>query len=248
MTDLSTLLIISTAALLIAGTVKGAIGIGLPTTSIGLMTLAIDPRTAIALVLVPMIVSNAWQVYRSGEIRAAFLRYLPFSIALMAGVWVTVRLTSDAPDRVLFAVLGVAILIFVAVNVTRFAPGIPDKADRPAQVGFGLIAGVMGGLTSVWAPPAAVYLAARQTQKDEFVRASGLLIFLGSLPLALGYLREGFVSTPLLLVSVGLLVPTILGFTLGEKLRRRLSEEGFRRILLGLFFLMGLNLLRRAIF
>ncbi|MDU8944025.1 sulfite exporter TauE/SafE family protein [Ovoidimarina sediminis] len=248
MDDLGTLLLLSTGAFLIAGTVKGAVGIGLPTTAIGLMTLAIDPRTAIALILVPMIVSNAWQVYRSGEILTAARRYLPFAAALMAGVWVTVSLTANAPDRVLFGVLGVAILIFVAVNATRFAPRIPDAFDRPAQIGFGIVAGVMGGLTSVWAPPMAVYLAARRVPKDEFVRASGLLIFLGSLPLAFGYLREGFVTTPLLLLSLGLLVPTILGFTLGEALRTRLSEEAFRRVLLGVFFLMGLNLVRRAVF
>ena len=248
MTDITTLLMLASAALLIAGTVKGLVGIGLPTTGIGLMTLVIDPRTAIALILMPMLVSNAWQVYRSGEVLAAFRRYLPFAVTLIAGVWITVALTSDAPDRVLFGVLGVAILVFVAVNATRFAPRLPDASDRPAQVGFGLIAGVMGGLTSVWAPPMAVYLAARRVPKDEFVRASGLLIFLGSLPLAAGYLREGFVTGPIFLLSLGLLIPTFLGFTAGEALRGRLSEDGFRRVLLGVFFLMGLNLLRRALF
>ena len=84
MDDLGTLLLLSTGAFLIAGTVKGAVGIGLPTTAIGLMTLAIDPRTAIALILVPMIVSNAWQVDRSGEILAAARRYLPFAAALIS--------------------------------------------------------------------------------------------------------------------------------------------------------------------
>ncbi len=248
MTDLATLVPIALFALLVAGTVKGAVGIGLPTTSVGLMTLVIDPRSAIALILVPMLVANAWQVYRSGAVWSAFLRYLPFALTLMVGVWITVALSAEAPDRVLFGVLGAAILLFVFVNATGFAPRLPDRLDRAGQIAFGALAGVMGGLTSVWAPPMAIYLAARQVPKDEFVRASGLLIFLGSLPLAFGYIREGFVTAPIFLVSLLLLLPTFLGFSAGEHLRGRLSEEGFRKVLLGFFFLMGLNLLRRALF
>ena len=246
MTDLATLLPVAGLALLMAGAVKGAVGIGLPTTAVGLMTLVLDPRSAIALILIPMLVSNAWQVYRSGEILGAARRYLPFAATLIVGVWVTVALSAEAPDRVLFGVLGAAILVFVLVNATGFAPHLSDRWDRAGQISFGVLAGLMGGLTSVWAPPMAVYLAARQVPKDEFVRASGLLIFLGSLPLAVGYVREGFVTWPLFVVSLLLLVPTFAGFAAGEAVRGRLSEIWFRRVLLAVFFLMGLNLLRRA--
>lgn len=234
-------------AFLAAGAIKGTIGIGLPTTAMGLMTLALAPRDAIALILIPMLVSNAWQVYRSGEIARAFRTYLPFAVALMLGVGVTLQLTRNAPDRVLFAVLGASILLFVLVNLIAWAPRIPDRLDRAAQVLAGTVAGVMGGLTSVWAPPMAVYLASRHAPKDEFVRASGLLIFLGSLPLAAGYLRQGILDGETALMSVVLLIPTFAGFYVGERLRYRLSEVAFRKLLLLLFFLMGANLLRRAV-
>lgn len=233
---------------LTAGTVKGAAGMGLPTTAISLMTLTVDPRTAIALVLVPMMVSNAWQVHRSGQVLRAFRTYLPLSLALMIGVAITVTIARNAPDRALLATLGGVLLIFVAVNATRWAPAIPAAHDRPVQIATGSIAGIMGGITSVWAPPMAVYLAARGVGKDEFVRASGLLIFLGSIPLAHGYARQGFLTAELAVTSLALLVPTFAGFTLGEAIRGRLSERGFRRVLLVLFALMGANLIRRALF
>ena len=51
----------------VAGTVKGTVGVGLPTTAIGLSTLVLDPRAAIAAVLVPMLFSNGWQVWRTGH-------------------------------------------------------------------------------------------------------------------------------------------------------------------------------------
>ncbi|MCG6904406.1 MAG: sulfite exporter TauE/SafE family protein [Rhodobacter sp.] len=232
---------------LLAGAIKGAVGMGLPTAAMGLMTLVLDPRTAISLILMPMLLSNAWQVYRSGQIPRAFRTYLPFAAALMIGVAVTVSLSRNAPDRVLMALLGGAILIFVAVNASRWAPRIPDHRDHAAQMFTGAFAGIMGGVTSVWAPPMAVYLAARGVAKDEFVRASGLLIFLGSLPLAIGYLGQGFLDRQLGLMSLAMLVPTFAGFAFGESLRHRLSETGFKRFLLIVFALMGLNLIRRAV-
>lgn len=243
----TTAILMAALALFVAGTVKGAAGMGLPTTAIALLTLSLAPRMAIALVLIPMIVSNAWQVYRSGHVWPALRRYLPFGLCLAVMVGATVALTDSAPDRLLLGLLGSVILLFVLVSVTRWSPHIAPERDRPAQIVAGAIAGVMGGLTSVWAPPLAVYLAARQTPKDEFVRASGLLIFIGSLPLAWGYARQGFLTAELAWISAALLVPTIAGFTLGEAIRERLSEAGFRRVLLLVFALMGLNLLRRAL-
>ncbi len=235
-------------AMLLAGTIKGAVGLGLPTTALGLMTQVIDPRSAIALVLIPMLTANAWQVYRQGQFLAALRRYAPFSIALAIGVLVTLILTRDAPDRLLFATLGGAILAFVALSVTGWAPYLPDRWDRTGQIAFGTFGGILGGLTSVWAPAMAVYLAARQTPKAEFVRATGLLICCGSIPLALGYIGQGFVTAQSAAISLTLLVPTFAGFAVGERLRNRLSEVAFRRWLLVVFFLMGANLIRRAVF
>jgi len=235
-------------AFLAAGTIKGVVGMGLPTTAMGLMTLVLDPRSAIALILVPMILTNLWQVIRSGEIDAALRRYAPFAVTLMLFVGLTVTLARNAPEQLLLGVLGGALLVFVAVNSSRWPLRLSDRVDRPAQVVAGVLAGVMGGLTSVWAPPMAVYLAARQVGKDEFVRASGLLIFLGSLPLGWGYLQQGHLDGRLMAMSLLALVPTFAGFSLGERLRGRLSETAFRRFLLLVFTAMALNLLRRALF
>ena len=93
-----------------------------------------------------------------------------------------------------------------------------------------------------------LYLASRNTGKDEFVRATGLILFFGSLPLLVGYIRAGFLTPELLWISLGLLVPTFAGFALGERLRGWLSEAAFRRALMVFFAVAALNLLRRALF
>lgn len=245
--DHSTTLVIAAAAFLAAGAVKGLAGIGMPTAAIALTTLFLDPRTAIALVLFPMIGSNAWQLWRAGRLGRTVRRYALFAVILLAGVTITVFATQTTGDRALLAVLGLVILLFVAVSWRGLVPPLAARYDSAAQVGFGLLAGVVGGMTAGWGAPLAMYLATKQVDKDEFVRASGFLIFVGSLPLCLAYIQLGFMTGPLAGVSAAMLIPTLIGFSLGEVFRNRLSGDGFRTAILVVFVLMGLNLIRRAI-
>lgn len=245
--DLTTLLLSASAAFLIAGVVKGVAGIGMPTAAIALITLFEGPRVAIALVLFPMLASNAWQMWRGGMIRRTVRRYWLFAVVLFVGVMATAFGTASAGDRFLLAALGIVVLIFVAASVRRLIPPLPDRLDKTAQVGFGLFAGVIGGMTAAWGPPLAMYLATREVDKDEFIRAAGFLIVVGSVPLCVSYAQLGFLNGPLAGVSAAMILPTILGFSLGERLRRHLSPNGFRNALLVVFAVLGINLLRRAI-
>ena len=50
------------AVFVLAGFVKGAIGLGLPSVSMGLMAVVMSPGQAAALVVVPSLVTNFWQM------------------------------------------------------------------------------------------------------------------------------------------------------------------------------------------
>lgn len=235
------------AAFLFAGTVKGIAGVGLPLTALGVLTFFTDPRSAFACALVPIFLSNAMQIYRAGSIGPAIRRYLPFLITMVIFIPLVLSLSADASQEFLFLTLGVVILIFVGLNLTKWAPRLPDRHDRKAQLIAGAMAGVLGGLTSIWLPVIVTYLSARNTPKDEFIRASGLILMVGSVPLFTGYVFEGFLTGPIALLSIALLVPTGLGMLAGERLRARLSEAAFRKAVLFVFLLIGVNLIRRGI-
>lgn len=236
------------AAFLFAGTVKGISGVGLPLTALGILTFFTDPRSAFACALVPIFLSNALQLYRIGNIGPAIRRYLPYLITMAVLIPIVLTMTAEASQEFLFLTLGIVILIFVTLNLTKWAPRLPDHHDRKAQVIAGGMAGVLGGLTSIWLPVVVTYLTARNTPKDEFIRASGLMLMVGSVPLFLGYVSEGFLTGPVALLSLALVIPTGFGMLAGEHLRVRLSEAGFRKAVLFIFLLIGLNLIRRGAF
>ena len=235
------------AAFLLAGTVKGIAGVGLPMTALGVLTFFTDPRTAFALVFVSIILSNAFQFYRAGSMGPAIKRYLPFIICMMIGIPVFLTISADASEQFLLTTLGIVVLVFVALTVSPFVPTIQDRHERPAQILLGSAAGIMGGLTSIWLPAIVILLTARKASKDEYIRVTSLLLLLGSVPLCIGYIREGFLTGPIALLSAVMFVPTMAGLLLGERLRARLSEKAFRNATLILFVLVGLNLLRRGL-
>jgi uncharacterized protein len=57
-------------AFLLAGFVKGVIGLGLPTVSIGLLGLLMTPAQAAAILVVPSLVTNTWQAAVGGGLLA----------------------------------------------------------------------------------------------------------------------------------------------------------------------------------
>lgn len=231
---------------LLAGVLKGVTGLGFPAICIGLTTLFLEPRTAVALVLFPMTISNFWQVWRTGDLARAARTYAPFATVMMLAVFVVAFLAADASDRLLYAVTGAAFVLFALVSLAVEIPPLPDRYDTMAQLGLGASAGVLGGLTAIWAPPIAIYLGARHVTGEEFVRASGLLISLGCLPLIAGYATSGGMPPGLALGSAALVLPSLAGFHLGELARSRVTPALFRRVSLVLFLLLGLNLLRKA--
>jgi uncharacterized membrane protein YfcA len=70
-------------AYLIAGVVKGVIGIGLPTTAITIMTFFISPLMALGLNLIPMTVANMWQFSKADNPKKIISKYKYFAFSLV---------------------------------------------------------------------------------------------------------------------------------------------------------------------
>src|SRR5260370_10486177 len=57
------LLILIAAAFLLAGFIKGVIGMGLPTVAMGLLAVTMQPSHALAIAIVPAVITNIWQTF-----------------------------------------------------------------------------------------------------------------------------------------------------------------------------------------
>ena len=131
-------------AFFVAGTVKGTLGLGLPITAIGLMTLFLDTRLAITMMAIPILFTNIWQIYRGGQILATAGRYRVFAVVLALSLFVTALFTSRVSSAFLVGLIGFAVVLFCVVNLAYRVPPLHDRLDKTGQVLGGLISGFLG--------------------------------------------------------------------------------------------------------
>lgn len=241
------IVVVMVASYFLAGAIKGMLGIGFPTAAITLAATVVDARTAIAYVVIPMCLINAWQIYRSGHLREVVIGNWRMVVSMVVAIGIFSLLSVGLPIRWLTLVLGCVISLFSIVSLWRSPPAIPEKYTHIAQWVTGSFSGVLGGLAGIWAPPIIAYLTARRVSSEEFVQIVGVLLFIGSAVLLLGYSYTGVVNANNAIPSFLLLLPTIAGFTAGEKLRGKIAHELFQKAVLVFFLILGLNFVRRAI-
>lgn len=241
-------LLFAAAVFLLAGTVKGVLGIGLPTISISMLAQFVDPRVSIAFLLFPALITNAWQIYRGGNVLRSARRLWPFVTCMAVVMFISSLFAARASTPLLVAGIGIMVVLWTVSGLIRSPPKVPEKFDRPLQVFCGAVAGVIGGLTAIWSPPMVMYLISIRCEKEDFVRFTGFIIICGTVPLTLGYVVGGLLDRSLAIASALMIVPTLLGFSIGEYLRRFLGGQQFQKAVLVVFCLMGLNLIRRAFF
>ncbi|MDG1971239.1 MAG: sulfite exporter TauE/SafE family protein [Paracoccaceae bacterium] len=231
-----------------AGTVKGAIGIGLPTTVISILSQFVDPRIAIALGVMPMLLSNVWQMYREGNGAATIRRFWPFGATLFCCLFLSSLFAADFEPTTLMLVTGISIVIFAGTSLIKLPPPLPPKWEIPAMIAAGAAGGLMGGLTGLWSPPLVILLLALRLEKTDYIRAFGFLLVIGAIPLLGGYVVNGLMTQELFVISMIMVVPTLMGFAIGEKVRGKMDTGRYQKAVLVFFLLMGLNLVRKVWF
>ena len=92
-------------ALMMAGVVKGILGIGVPVVSVSLLSLAISVPMAVSLLPIPILLSNIWQSLASRQVVITLKRFAPLITALVVGTFTGARLLVEIDQRVLMGVV-----------------------------------------------------------------------------------------------------------------------------------------------
>ncbi|WP_245662894.1 sulfite exporter TauE/SafE family protein [Endozoicomonas arenosclerae] len=242
MPEYSTLLIIITA-FLITGSVKGITGLGLPTVSLALLTVTVGLPSAMALLLVPSLVTNLLQAFSGGYFKAIIKRLWPFFLCAGLAVLPGSLALSRVDPAWLSMVLGVLLIIYSGLSLTGKRLVLEPVAESRWGVFLGIINGLLTGMTGSFVVPGVMYLQSVQLSRDALVQAMGILFSLSTLALALALQQNSLLSTEQGTLSLVALIPALVGMLLGQKIRRHLSEERFRLVLYIALLLLGLYII-----
>lgn len=233
-------------AAFISAFLKGITGLGFSTICLGLLASVIDLKLAIPAVLVPSLSSNLLVMLEAGHFRATVRRFWPLYLAalpaLMAGLSLLVSVDGTSARRA----LGVVLFVYGVWALINAEFSLERRTERWLNVPVGLVTGFVNGLTGSQVMPVLPYLLSLQLDKNVFVQAINISFTLSSLVMLAGLAVVGLLDLPLLGASALGVVPVALGIALGGRVRRRLAEATFRKVVLVLLVCLGLNLMLRG--
>lgn len=232
-------LVVIAGVFVLAGWVKGVVGMGLPTVAMGALGLIMAPAHAAALVVVPSLVTNVWQFAAGPSMAATIRRFAGMMAFACLGTALGIHLLTAGSSRWPSFALGIVLAAYAVIAL--YMPGftVTPPAERRWSPVVGAITGVLAGATGVLVVPVVPYLSALGLDKDQFVQALGLSFTVSTVALAVALGASRGLSSNTLLVSTGALVPALAGMFVGQRTRGHIAPAAFRRWFLVVLLLVG---------
>jgi hypothetical protein len=234
------------AVVLAAGIIKGAIGFGFPSLATPLLSLVVDVKTAVVVLILPNIVMDGIQFARRGAPLATLRRLGTLLLSGGVGIVLGTRVLTLLSPRTATLVLGVFVLIFVALSVTGLAPKIPPHWEPWLSPPAGFAAGVIGGVTNSPATALVLYFHGIGLAKHDFISSIAFTFFFYKLVQLGAVTWYGLLPWSLLGVSVALTAVALAGFAVGLRVQDRLDQRSFNRVVLVFLAVLGAWLLVRG--
>jgi uncharacterized protein len=240
-------LIVATVTFLLAGFVKGVIGLGLPTVSMGLLTLVMAPAKAASLLIVPSFITNVWQLAAGPSFRRLAYRLWPMLAGVVLGTLAGTGLLTGSHAGQAAIALGILLMLYAGLGLTSVRFSVAPEAEWWLGPLIGALTGLATAATGVFAIPAVPYLGGLNLDKEDMIQALGLSFTVSTIALAAALAAGGALDLGDVGASTAALAPALLGMAAGGALRGRFSEQTFRRVFFGGLLVLGAYLASRAI-
>ncbi len=228
---------------LLAGLVKGVVGLGLPTVAVGLLGLFMTPLQAAALLIVPSLVTNVWQLLAGGRFVWLLRRLWLMLAGIIVGTLLGARiLPGDGAHAYANVALGAALALYAVLGLAAVRFVVAPQRERWLALLIGVVTGIITAATAVFVIPAVPFLQALQLDKEELIQALGLSFTVSTIAMAAALAQGGMLQSGVALWSLLALLPALAGMFIGQWLRARISALVFRRCFFFGLLLLGLHL------
>jgi len=230
------------------GFVNGLAGTGTALFALGFLLVALDPISAVAVVTLMSVATGMmglWEVRAALQVNVA--RLMRFIVPGLLGVPVGILALSHINADLLKLVIAALLVLYggffsFRANLPRF-----ERRTPVLDSGVGLTGGVLGGMAGLSGALVTIWCSMRPWPKAE-TRAVLQPYNIAVLSLTAGMLwHRGAYDSPTLTAFLIALPVSFLSARIGLLVFRRVSDNLFRRILVGLSLLLGLGLLMDAL-
>jgi len=238
---------IAAVAFTLAGFVKGVVGFGFPVITLIILTLTIGLLDALAIIVIPTIVTNVWQGLSGPYLKDIAKRMWLYFLMAVIFIWFTSAYLTVINIKWPTAMLGAVLFIFALSRLLNVSVHVPRNWERPLSIPLGAINGMLTGMTGSFMVPSVLFMQAMGFQRDMLVQAMGVFFAISIIVLAASLGRNDLISAEHVRLSLFALVPSILGLYIGRWIRLKINEERFQQVFLGSVLLLGAYISYRSV-
>jgi uncharacterized protein len=235
-------------SLVVAGLLKGTIGVGMPVVALPLLSLFIDVKSAAMLLSMPLVFSNLPQALEGGKIGRCLRQLMPVFLGMIPGLFLGVRVLLALDANVARIVAG---LVLMGVGgITLLAPKLQlqSRLVLPSGIAFGFFGGILGGIAAMSGPLVFIFLLAKGLRGKAFTKEASLFLVVSSGLLAILLTASSTFSWLDVSISTAATLPVVLGMYLGQRMRDRIAPETFRKLVVMAVIAAGAELVRHGFF
>ena len=230
---------------ILAGFVKGVLGMGLPTIGIGLMGLVMSPVQAATIMMVPTSVTNVWQLLMGPSLWRIIRRLWPLELGIVVGDWLGRGTMAHGDTALIRGCLGLVLITYSVIGLANRRIRVNPAHEWWMGPIAGLIAGLLTVATGVTSVPLVPYLTGLEgVERDDLVQSLGLSFGIAATGLIIDLLSSGVMTQRLLIISALAVLPAMAGMQFGTAVRSKISAGTFRRCLLIGMLALGVELAR----
>lgn len=230
-------------ALMLSAFIKGSLGMGFSTICLAMLANVIELKTAISIVVLPSMLSNVIVMIEAGNLKISLRLFLSMILAAIPGMAVGLQLLQQTDNTLSISILALVLIVYGCWGWANHQFRIDDKFISKLNPLVGFTTGMVNGATGSQIFPVMPYLLSLNISKDVLVQTINLSFTLNSL-IMLGFLyKMNSLDTDSIFTYALGIVPVAIGVWLGGKVRKRIPEARFKRIVMVLIISLGLMLL-----
>jgi len=235
-------------SLIVAGLLKGTIGVGMPVVALPLLALFVDVKAAAMLLSMPLFLSNLPQALEGGKTGRCLMQLMPVFLGMIPGLFLGVRILLAVDANVARIIAG---LVLMGVGgVTLLAPRLQlqSRLVLPTGITSGFFGGILGAIAAMPGPLVFIFLLAKGLRGKAFTKQASLFLVVSSGLLAILLTASRQFDWLDVSVSTAATVPVVLGMFVGQHMRDKMAPETFRKLVLIAVIAAGAELLRHGFF
>jgi uncharacterized protein len=227
--------------------IHGSIGFGFPMIATPLLAMVTDVKTAIVYIAIPTLLINVVSIYSEGNFLQAIKRFYPLALIGMLGSAIGTQILIYSNSELFKLLLAFSILLYLFIQKFRIEMKWILQKKRLSMVVFGLVAGIIGGLTNVMASILIIYSLESKHTKKEIIQSTNLCFLFGKIIQIVLFTLHGSFTHEIVTTSFISLFFAAFAMFVGLRIKNLIPQESYRKMIKIILFLMASVLIYQTI-